>query len=47
MTLKGSNLHTKNASTLSHNPKGVEFQEKTINKTNLRLRRTNSYQLAH
>jgi hypothetical protein len=26
MTLKGSNLHTKNASTIIHNPEGVEFR---------------------
>ena len=28
MTLKGSNLHTKNASTFDHNPEGVEFFKK-------------------
>jgi len=33
MTLKGSNLHTKNASTFDNNPTGVEFQKKTIYKT--------------
>jgi hypothetical protein len=30
MTLKGSNLHTKNASTLNHNPEGVEFFKKPL-----------------
>jgi hypothetical protein len=34
MTLKGSNLHTKNASTFDNNPEGVEFRKlKTIYKT--------------
>ena len=27
MTLKGSNLHTKNTTTINHNPVGVEFRK--------------------
>jgi len=33
MTLKGSNLRTKNASTLDNNPEGVEFQKNNIQNT--------------
>ncbi len=41
MTLKGSNLHTKNASTFDHNPEGVEFfKQNTVGAGHaLRLRR--------
>mgnify|MGYP006949113103 CR=1 FL=1 len=41
MTLKGSNIHTKNAYSLNHNPVGVEFFKKNIVDAGhaLRLRR--------
>jgi hypothetical protein len=32
MTLKGSNLHTKNNTTINHNPVGVEFRKNAINR---------------
>jgi hypothetical protein len=35
MTLKGSNLHTKNAFTRNHNPEGVEFQRNNRQNTKL------------